>query len=379
MSLTPIDRAKYRAIVGYVQPSVPRAGKIRLGIKVENDKGSVHPKDCPYFVFDSDLEGRDRITDVYGDKPTRLVVMFLSDDIGEIFPHAYKSYRKGLGLWCKGNGSTAMRAKLTKDGARDVFEREEVGGAPITVERACPCELLTLKKCKPIGNLMVILPEIGFAAYQIDTGSLHSFHNIVNSLRHYQGFFGSLKGVLFSLERREIVTHGSGREEKHWPLVLTTLGAKEYAERRARVHAMLSEYVTVLGRDIAGDATAAALLGTSTEPVVYEGAPHQDIGSLEVEHDIMRDDVVDDDDTPGVSTETLNEQLQHATAPESHVDHDRNALLVELSDDAMRADTKRVANKIGINLARWADFKNLPTSDLQRISDHIRKEQGESS
>ena len=54
-----------------LQPRAPRAGKIHLGEKVTNAKGTTYPKATPYFVCPPEVQA------VYGDKPTSLKVMFL--------------------------------------------------------------------------------------------------------------------------------------------------------------------------------------------------------------------------------------------------------------------------------------------------------------
>jgi len=249
-------------IQNYIKPRVPRAGKIRLGVKRKNDAGREYPADVDYFVLDPDLPGRDQIARIYGEKPKRLLVTFLNDDPREIMPLAYKSYRTGLGLFCRGDGHKAQRAALTRDGDREVIQRGPTG-APVTQERDCPCELLAANKCKAMGNLLVCLPEVGVEHYQIDTSSWHSHQNVRNDLRHFRELFpteGGLRGRLFWLDRVPQETHGSGRKETHWPMRLSMPTPEEYSKKLQAIGGWVTQYRSLLhGLPAAEVETPAAL------------------------------------------------------------------------------------------------------------------------
>lgn len=197
---------------------IPRAGMIRLGIKVpvyEQGTDTIRRKKNLYtermeemsrpialdaFVLGDVPEvaakygeemfvefnsgGKKRRVQYTGTK--RLYVMLpTAEKVGEdefkIFPHAYKYY-KGSKLFCKGDGDKATRWE--KRG--DVIERYEM---PCLGE-ACP--EFGPEKCSFNGLLSVILPEIRASqVYQITTGSRNSIININSQLHEYAGMFCS--------------------------------------------------------------------------------------------------------------------------------------------------------------------------------------------
>jgi len=55
---------------------VHQAGKIRLGVKKKNQYGKEHPSSTHYFVLDDVPE----LKEFYGEEPTELDIMFMSDD-----------------------------------------------------------------------------------------------------------------------------------------------------------------------------------------------------------------------------------------------------------------------------------------------------------
>lgn len=274
-------RAEVRSIVGHVRLSLPRAGKIRLGIRTE--KG--YPKEVDYFVLDSDLPGRAEIVRLYGEKPKRLLVTLVSSDPEEVFPHALKAYGKGLGLLCRGDGRTALRARVEQREGRDDEKRQVIvrdqAGRPVTEERACPCEWLKSKKCRALGNLVVVLPEVGLGVYQIDTSSWWSMQNVRSDLAFLNSMLaarGGVRGMLLWLERVPKTTHGSGREETHYPLRLSLPTPEEYAARASGVGKFIARYQSVLGSAPALDA------GPSPAAAPYGSPPEED---LHVEADLV--------------------------------------------------------------------------------------------
>ncbi len=237
-----------KSIVGHVRQQLPRVGKIRLGIKNTNQGGKEYPKEVDYFALDTDLPGREQIEKLYGKNPKRLLVTLLSSDPEEVFPHAYKMYGRGLGLVCRGDGVKAVRAVMRKDDGRDVIARD-AAGRPQTAERACPCDFLQSKKCRPVGNLTVVLPEVGFGVYQIDTSSWWSMQNLRSDLGYLNTLLagrGGVRGTLLWLVREPKETHGSGRLETHYPLRLVLPTPAEYAARANGVRALVEQYASVL-------------------------------------------------------------------------------------------------------------------------------------
>ena len=85
------------------QLTLPRLGKIKLGIMKENAIGKKYPSETEHSVVP------DEVAAIYGDKPTALDVMFPVDDEGMVFGQWLKWYGSDQGLKCRGDGELAMR------------------------------------------------------------------------------------------------------------------------------------------------------------------------------------------------------------------------------------------------------------------------------
>lgn len=274
MTTSIVPRAEVRSIVGHVRLSLPRAGKIRLGVRTERG----YPREVDYFVLDADLPGRSEIVRLYGEKPKRILVTLVSSDPEEVFPHALKAYGKGLGLLCRGDGQKALRARVEQVKDREGETRQSIvrdqAGRPVTEERACPCDWLKSKKCRALGNLIVVLPEVGLGVYQIDTSSWWSMQNVRSDLAFLNSMLasrGGVRGMLLWLERVPKTTHGSGREETHYPLRLSLPTPEEYAARAKGVGQFIAKYQSVLGSAPALDA------GPSPAAAPYGSPPEEDL------------------------------------------------------------------------------------------------------
>jgi len=254
--------ADYRRIKRVMdsQGGMPRIGKIRLGIKKLSNTGVEYPSEVDYFVLDPDLTHRDKIVAAYGEKPKKLLVMFLSDELEVAFPTAYKAYSSALGLVCKGDGVKANRVEVrsVKEPARGKQPAQErrvavttLTGERVTKEVECPCAWLEEGRCRAVGNLFVVMPEVALTStYQIDTGSWHTMRNILAGFDLARAMTGRIRDVLFWLERISQETHGSGRTEVHFPLRLRMLEPEEDALYRDKIRARLAQYVPLLGGDV---------------------------------------------------------------------------------------------------------------------------------
>lgn len=165
------------------QRRLPRAGKIRLGYKT--DKG--RPVETPYFIVP------DEVKRCYGDEPTMLDVLLPVEQEEVMFPQAYEMYGQSRGLFCTGDGETAMRFN---DDTRTMVDRE------------CPCEYLEQNKCKKRGHLMVMLPRVSVGqVYQIDTSSYNSIVDINSGIDYIRALIGRVAMVPMKLLREATETH----------------------------------------------------------------------------------------------------------------------------------------------------------------------------
>ena len=74
------DQGRYVTIPETRNVKLPIGGKIRLGVKVINEKGITHPVELSYFVCPKEVKA------VFGDEPTELIVFFPTNKREEVFP-----------------------------------------------------------------------------------------------------------------------------------------------------------------------------------------------------------------------------------------------------------------------------------------------------
>ena len=160
---------------------LPRLGKIRLGVTVQEPGKRPYPKATDYLVCP------DIVTRTLGtQQPRALEIMFPHDDPEVLFPQEYKMYRTS-GLYCKGDGESAHR--WSDEGQ--------------LVERACPCPYLDEGKCKPLATLNFLLPDVpGVGVWQINTSNQRSIIGLNSSLEQFSRTFGGLAGIPFTLRLR---------------------------------------------------------------------------------------------------------------------------------------------------------------------------------
>jgi hypothetical protein len=191
---------------------IPRLGKIRLGKKVKkkkadkrctHDKGEdcmycTYPTETSYFVVPREVE------QMYGEEPTELDILFLSNEIEDIFPQSYEYYRSS-GLYCYGNGEAAER-----------YDEDVKKFLP----RECPCEYLTEKGlCGERAHLLVILPKVSMGGvYQITTSSFNSIVDITSSLDFVKRLIGRFELVPLKLKRKPPQTRHDGKKQTHYTM-----------------------------------------------------------------------------------------------------------------------------------------------------------------
>src|SRR3990170_3553412 len=81
---------------------LPRLGKIRLGVRRENEEGISYPVPTEYFVCP------DEVKKVFGDKPKELRIMFPTEDLRQWASQYLRCYSASRGLICRGDGEMAL-------------------------------------------------------------------------------------------------------------------------------------------------------------------------------------------------------------------------------------------------------------------------------
>lgn len=180
-----------------------RLGKIRLGVKLQSKtSGREYPAETDYFVCPPEVQA------VYGEKPTVLEGLFLSNDPEQIYIEKLALYGRNAGLHCHGNGEVAMR-------------RDDQGN---WMERSCPCEFLKSAEnpqgeCRPQAHLMVMLPKVEgglWGYYQITTGSTNSRVSILRDLQQMQQMLGAIANIPIILTRVPQEVTYQGKKKTHY-------------------------------------------------------------------------------------------------------------------------------------------------------------------
>ena len=173
---------------------LPRAGKIRIGIKEVNKAGVEYPRGVDYFVCP------DEVKEVYGEQPKALKILFPTENEEQFFSQFYKLYQAS-GLKCKGDGETATR--LNKEGGMEPYECKG---------RKCPD--YESAKCKHIGILQFLLPDVpGIGVWQISTASWNSIVNINSAIEYVRGLCGRIQLIPLTLKVEEQTVQPNGKKK----------------------------------------------------------------------------------------------------------------------------------------------------------------------
>lgn len=207
---------------------LPRLGKIRLGIRRENDSGITYPVPTDYFVCP------DEVKKVFGDQPSELRVMFPTEDEKQWSGQYLRCYSASRGLICRGDGETAMARVDIRTG--DIASKE----APVTELREITCNPARCAyyqkvQCRRIMNLQFLLPDCpGFGVYQLDTSSFFSIVNVNSCLELIRGVCGRLSMIPLSLKLVEKEIQVEGKTKTVRVLDLTApyslLGIQKFAQ-----------------------------------------------------------------------------------------------------------------------------------------------------
>lgn len=228
-------------IAGWDRLRLPRLGTIALGVK--DERGI--PRAVDYFVCPPEVQA------VYGPEPRALDVMFPSEEISVVFPSAYQRWTDQFGLVCRGDGRVANLSAIyaarfgaeygiTYDPEQDRYVDARTGevlplgmgaGGKNFIRISCPgrqCGFVERGKCRPVGRLSFLLPKVPgvLGVYQIATGSVNSYLNIVGGLATLKGLLGRISFVPVKLRVRLEEAHpvvGDGQEKRQVKTVVPVL------------------------------------------------------------------------------------------------------------------------------------------------------------
>jgi len=194
---------------------LPRLGKIRLGVKEENEGGLSCPVPTDYFVCP------DEVKKVFGEKPRELRIMFPTEDEKQWAGQYLRCYSEAGDLLCRGDGETAV-ARVETINREPASKGETISKLlemPCNPDR-CPC--YQQGYCRRVMNLQFLLPDCpGFGVYQLDTSSFFSIVNVNSCLELVRGVCGRLSMIPLSLKLVEKEVEVDGLIKTVWVLNLT--------------------------------------------------------------------------------------------------------------------------------------------------------------
>lgn len=179
----------------------PQIGTLRKGGEKTDPKRP--GPDLDYFRFDADDEqAATEFAAAYGDRP-RAIRIYLPFDGTDDNLVAWNEHWVAGGLVRRCDGQTC------------VLQQRPGGKGYDQTPRPCVCQTFppdSKERCKPVGRLKVIIPELKRLAYVVAlTTSIHDIKNLSEQLRALEAMRGSLRGIPMILSRieREISMPGS--------------------------------------------------------------------------------------------------------------------------------------------------------------------------
>ena len=177
------------------QAQFPCIGKLRKGGKKRPGKNGKEQfgEDLTYFRFDTEDERAAKMfAAAYGPEPDTIAVYLPYPTTAENFSAWQEDWLAG-GLQHRCDGETCVMWLDTKIGSYHTSPKPCPGG------------------CKPVGRLMVIIPELQrFAYVNVETHSQWDIMTLEENLLAVESLRGNLQGIPFILKRRprEISTPG---------------------------------------------------------------------------------------------------------------------------------------------------------------------------
>lgn len=190
---------------------IPRLGKVRLGIKVEQEGKNPYPRATDFFVVP------DAIKQYLGEKPKKLNIMFPTEEADKFAQQWLKCYSFTQGLVCKGDGRSAVR-KIdveTGDIARHTTQAWEFRDWSCNPET---CVEYREKQCRRVMNLLFMMPDVpGFGCWQLDTTSFYSIVNINSCIDLIRAMCGRISFIplILSLEPMQVSPPGISSKTVH--------------------------------------------------------------------------------------------------------------------------------------------------------------------
>lgn len=217
------DKGRYTTIPETKNIKLPIGGKIRLGIRVKNEKGVEYPKEVDHFVCPKEVKA------VFGEEPTELTVFFPRANREEVFPQNYEKYGSNEALQCQGDGEKSAQRLNLENG-----RWEEV---------KCPCEHYNKKYdkktkiggCVKAGYLKFMVPSVSIGTfYQCRVGGVVSIEECNSAFKLAEVTTGGCWAMIpFRMRRvaKKLKIPGTANMKNHWVVTLEIAASTEEIRR----------------------------------------------------------------------------------------------------------------------------------------------------
>jgi hypothetical protein len=201
------------------RPPLPIIGKIKTGLKAQNEK---FPRSVDYFIPTGDYAKA--FTDVYGDKPSRIQVMFLSDNPKESCDERFE-YRDNSGRLCaEGDGVEfkVWNEKKKEYEIRNIVENPDLMEDIHKFFNAKKGWEVTLK-------LRFIIPAVNriVGLWELTTkGSKSSIPNVVDTFDAVNNMHGSVCKAMFDMNVKKVTSQKPG-EKSTYPVISLVVNNSE--------------------------------------------------------------------------------------------------------------------------------------------------------
>ena len=240
--------------------SLPRLGKIRLGIRVQGAT-SLYPQPVDYFVCP------DAVGKVFGEKPRQLRILFPTEDASGWASQFYRCYSRSRGLICKGDGERATALVDEDTGALASRDSIHVSSREMNCDPdTCP---EYGRSCRRVMNLQFLLPDVpGLGVWQLDTSSYWSITNINSGIKLVKALCGHISMIPLMLRLIPRETRPGGSRKTVYVIALDIpgkiTGLVRSTSAQLPVDAILPEPDTEMPDDLFPEATAPGEGGQQT-------------------------------------------------------------------------------------------------------------------
>lgn len=223
--------------------SLGTVGHIRIGEKAKNQSGKEYPTSLDYFKPDAPEQYLQFFRTAFGDKPAKITITFLSNDINDVCRQFYELRDGAGGRMAYGDGVTFYVA--TKQGDGTV---KDVVTAPLDVDKWMKAMETTAGK--PWRERLVLkfaipqIPVLGLWEFSTHANA-STIPNIIGTIDTVYDMAGRLAGIPFDLIIEKVKSDKSGSKSVYPVVTMVCNISQESAalvrELPMQVGAMLTE------------------------------------------------------------------------------------------------------------------------------------------